>query len=108
MEQYIYLLQPRRLAMLTEGPTDEEAQALAGHVAYLERLSGEGDVLLAGRTQTADENTRGLVILQAPSESAATAIMQGDPAVAEGVMSAELYPYRIAALSPQILEATCT
>jgi len=50
MEQYIYLLQPRRLAMLTEGPTDEEAQALAGHVAYLERLSGQGDVLLAAIT----------------------------------------------------------
>ena len=108
MEQYVYLLRPRRLAMLTEGPDEIEAEALAGHVAYLERLAQDGQVLLAGRTQTAEARTLGLVIFEAGSEEAAHAIMAGDPAVAAGVMSAELHPYRIAVISPQILEATCT
>lgn len=108
MEQYVYLLRPRRLAMLTEGPTPEEGEALAGHVAYLERLAAEGDVLIAGRTQTTDEHTLGLVVLQAASEKAANRVMNGDPAVAGGVMSAALFPYRIAVLSPHIQEAACT
>lgn len=106
MAQYIYLLRPVRLAMLTDGPNAHESQVLAAHVAYLEHGAAAGQVLLAGRTQTADEHTLGLVILQAASAAAATALMEKDPAVASGVMTAVLYPYRIAMVSPAILEAT--
>ena len=51
---------------------------------------------MAGRTQTADSDTFGIVILKADDEAAARKLMKADPAVAHGVMHAALYPFRIA------------
>lgn len=95
-EQFLYVLRATRLGMLTAGPTDEEAAVLEQHVAYLSGLATAGRVLLFGRTQTHDDATRGYVIFQAVDEAAARALVEGDPAVSAGVMSAELHPYKIA------------
>ena len=103
LSQYLYQLRPTRMAMLREGPTPAESDVLGAHVAYLEALSAQATVLLAGRTQTEDDTTFGLVILQAASAAEARQVMLADPAVANGVMTAELYPYRIATVSPSIL-----
>ncbi len=94
--QFIYMIQPRRLGLLTEGPTPEEENIIGRHFAYLEDLAEKGVVLLAGRTQDADESSFGIVILQTESEQAAREIMKNDPAVNEKLMSARLHPYRIA------------
>jgi uncharacterized protein len=51
---------------------------------------------MAGRTLTADENTFGIVVFVADSDADATELMQTDPAVSRGVMSAELFPFRVA------------
>jgi uncharacterized protein YciI len=96
MSHWLYMLRPTRLAMVVDGPTEEEARIVGEHFAHLRRLVGEGVVLLAGRTQDAGPETRGLVILEAPDEAAARRIMESDPAVAGGVMTATLQPYAIA------------
>ena len=101
MKQYLYRIHPSRAAMLTEGPTREEAVAVDEHFAYLQRLVGENVVLLAGRTLNQDEHAFGIVIFVAATAAEALAIMHGDPAVKQGVMTAELFPYRIALWSPQ-------
>lgn len=82
--------------MLTDGPTEREAQIVGEHFAYLSKLTGEGTVLMAGRTLNADEHTFGIVILIAATTEEARAIMNNDPAVKHGVMRAELFPYRVA------------
>lgn len=82
--------------MLRDGLTDAEQSAVTAHLAYLKALVDEGTVLMAGRTLTNDETTFGIVILRAESEIAARALMRADPAVAAGVMYAELFPYRVA------------
>ena len=56
---------------------------------------------MAGRTLNNDETAFGIVVFRAPSEAEALETMQSDPAVAAGVMRAELFPYRIALLSAQ-------
>jgi uncharacterized protein YciI len=94
--QWLYILRPNRLGMVTEGPTPEEAETLSRHFAYLERLTDKGTMILVGRTQNTDENTIGLAIFEAGDESAAREIMENDPAVVGGVMLATLYPYKIA------------
>lgn len=94
--QFLYRLRPTRVAMLAEGPGAREAEILGRHFAYLKRLCDEGVVELAGRTLEGDERTFGLVVLRAASEAQARSLMQSDPAVKEGVMSAELFPFRIA------------
>lgn len=96
MPQYLYKIQPARLAMVTEGPTPHEAEIVAQHFAYLSRLTDEGVMILVGRTQNNDETTFGLAIFEADDDTAAHAIMNNDPAVKNGVMRAELYPYKIA------------
>ncbi len=96
MDQWLYVLKPTRLAMLTEGPTSAESDTVSRHFTYLENLTEKGVMILVGRTQNNDESTFGIAIFEAASESDARSIMENDPAVMEGVMSATLYPYRIA------------
>jgi uncharacterized protein YciI len=93
---FIYRLHPSRPGMLTTGPTAEESAIVAEHFQYLKRACDAGAVVLFGRTQTADERTFGICIFRAESEDAARRFMESDPAVLQGVMRAELFPFRIA------------
>lgn len=99
MNDYLYLLRPARLGMVTDGPTPEEAAIVSRHFAYLKDLTERGVMVLVGRTQNKDADTLGLAIFRAESDAAAEAIMRGDPAVQNGVMTARLYPYHIALLA---------
>src|SRR5215470_1868012 len=99
VSEYLYKIQPARPEMLTQGPTPDEATLVAQHFAYLQGLAAQGVVVLAGRTLNADERTFGIVIFRASSEQAAQTIMNNDSAVRNGVMRAELYPYRIAVMA---------
>ncbi|MCA0399297.1 MAG: YciI family protein [Proteobacteria bacterium] len=94
--QFLYVLKAVRQSMLTDGPTVEEHAAIKAHFAYLSDLTAKGVMILVGRTQTAGPETMGLAIFEAEDEEAARAVMLADPAVAQGVMTATLYPYQIA------------
>jgi uncharacterized protein YciI len=94
--QFIYVIRPTRPEMLTEGPTPEEQATVADHFAYLQELTERGVVVLAGRTTNDDDSSFGIVVFKADDGDAARRLMESDPAVARGVMSAELFPYRVA------------
>jgi len=96
MAQYLYRLSLKRPALLTEGPTAAEQATLGRHLAYLEELKSRGSLILAGRTLTTGPETFGIAIYEAADDTEARAIMNADPAVADGVMTAELFPYRVA------------
>lgn len=93
--RYLYLLRPVRTDMLRDGPTDHEAAIVDAHSSYLEELAAQGVVRFIGRTLTTDDTSFGIVVLDADSEAAARAVMNSDPGVAEGVMQAELYPFKV-------------
>jgi uncharacterized protein YciI len=95
-QQFIYFLRSKRLEMLTKGPTAEEARVQAEHRNYLEGLASRGVVMLAGRTSNNDETTVGIVILNASDEGAAREIMLRDPFVKSALMTATLFPFRVA------------
>jgi uncharacterized protein YciI len=94
--QFVYFLRPKRLEMLTKGPTPEEARVQAEHGNYLEGLAARGIVILAGRTTNNDETTVGIVIVNARDQAGAQAIMERDPFVNSGLMNATLFPFRVA------------
>ena len=94
--QFIYVLKPTRLEMLTEGATPEEVETVSRHFAYFKDLTEKGTMILMGRTQTNDESTFGIAVFEADDESAARKIMENDPAILGGVMTATLYAYKIA------------
>jgi hypothetical protein len=95
-KQYLYRIQPTRPAMLTDGPTGAEAEIVSQHFNYLKDLTERGIVILAGRTLNTDPTSFGIVIFNAVTDDAARAIVDHDPAVNQGVMRAELFPYRVA------------
>ena len=105
MPHWLYRIRPTRPEMLTDGPTDDERRATQDHFTYLDGLSKRGVVLLAGRTMAPGADAFGIVLFAAETEEAARALMDADPAVERGVMSAELFPYRIAIVSPAIVDA---
>ena len=98
-DEYIYRIQPSRHDMLESGLTQEEERIVGEHFDYLKELWEKKSVVLAGRTLNTDASAFGIVILRVESENKAREIMQNDPAVKHGVMTAELFPYRIALMS---------
>lgn len=95
MQEFLYRLQLVRGDMLQTGPTAQEQAVVAEHFAYLQDLTAKGHIILVGRTLTTDENAMGLAIFRAESENEARAIMNNDPAVTKGVMTATLYPFKV-------------
>lgn len=93
--EYIYILKPARLEMLTEGPTLEEAALIGEHFDYIKRLEGEGTVTFGGRTMITTEDCIGIVVYTAPTPEDAEQIMKNDPAVKAGVMNAKCYPFKV-------------
>lgn len=98
-EQFLYTITPTRLEMLTDGGTAAEAEIVSQHFSHLQKLTDEGVVVMAGRTLTTGPDTMGLVLFFAENKEAAQALVAADPAVAQGVMQAKLYPFRIALLA---------
>ncbi len=95
MENFIYIIRPTRADMLASGPTALEEELIEKHFLYLQDLTDQGVALLVGRTLNTDATAFGSVIFQAESLSNAKNIVEADPAVKEGVMGAELFPYKI-------------
>jgi len=96
---FVYQLRPARPAMLDEGPTEREQEVVEKHFAYLQDLTERGVLLLAGRTLARGADAFGICVLRADGEETARAIMENDPAVKHGVMTARLFPFRIALLA---------
>ena len=95
-KQYLYVLKliPRLLDETNWSDTDN---AIVGeHFAYLQMHLAANRLILAGRTLNMDDTTMGLVIFEADSDEAAREMMVNDPAVKNGIMTAELFPYRVA------------
>ena len=91
---FLYVLRPRRLAMLTEGATAEEQAIAARHWAYSQSLLNDGTLVFAGRTLNRDSSTFAFAVVRAPSVELARAIAERDPAVAGGVFAAEVFPFQ--------------
>jgi uncharacterized protein YciI len=100
--QYIYVLRPTRPEMLSHHPTKREEAIIEEHFRYLEELNHRGVVVLAGRTTTEDEHAFGICVVEAMSEPVARDIMNKDPAVWQGIMNAELFPFRVTMMAESL------
>jgi uncharacterized protein YciI len=94
--QFLYKIRPTRAEMLSQGATQDETEIVSAHFNYLKGLHEQGILVLAGRTLNTDETSFGIVIFNAKTVEKAREIMENDPAVLQGVLQAELYPYRMA------------
>ncbi|MGM0845135.1 MAG: YciI family protein [Bacillota bacterium] len=95
-QQFVYKLKLIDKWTVDENWTDKENDTVARHFRYLSRLHTQKTLILAGKTKGLDPSTFGVVIFQAQTDEEAHSIMNQDPAVKEGVMTAELFPFQVA------------
>jgi uncharacterized protein YciI len=91
MPEFIYLIHPLRHEFF-ENPTPREDEMMDAHYAYLKQATMDGIVLLAGPCL---DETFGVVILTADSETTARTFMLNDPSVISNIMLAELHPMKV-------------
>lgn len=94
MSEWVYVIRPTRTSF-AERPTEQESATMSEHFQYLKALLDDGALVMAGPALDA---AFGLVVFEAGDENEVRAIMEGDPSVARGVMSASLHPYRTSLL----------
>ena len=95
-KQFIYVLKlvPRLYA--DSAWTKEDNAVIKRHFVRFQDATKSGQLILAGRTSEPGDKTFGIAIFQAPDEAAAKKFMEEDPAVAGGLMTAELHPFAVA------------
>jgi uncharacterized protein len=101
-KQFIYILKLIPALLNADNWTEKEEAIVERHFVKLQELLEEGKLVLAGKTEGLEEKTFGIVIFEADAEEEAQLIMQNDPAVAEGIMTAELFPYRVALMKGSV------
>src|SRR6266481_5905476 len=94
--QFIYVLRLVPRLYSDSNWTKEDKAVLERHFIRFQEAIKSGQLILAGRTNEAGEKTFGIAIFEASDEAAARAFMQADPAVAGGLMIAELHPFAMA------------
>ncbi len=95
MEHYLIQYRPPR-PTFADDATDTEAAIIGRHFDYLKQQFADGRVLMIGRV---DDARFGLALVVASSEGDAQEIMEGDPAISEGVFTGELLPFRLAMIT---------
>lgn len=98
MEKLQFLYQLKLIPTLLDESnwTDQENNIVQQHFNVLTGWQQQGKLILAGRTLIMDSSGFGIVILEVDSEEEATSLMKSDPAIKEGIMTATLFPYRVA------------
>lgn len=93
------------LVMLTTGEnttTDKEliGESFQGHMQNINRLVEEGKLIVAGPLGKNEKNYRGLFIFDNLKAEELDAVLQSDPAIKNGLLGHEIFPwYGSAALS---------
>ena len=95
METWIYFIHPPR-ENFAETMTDAESEVWGRHWERVKRLFDEGRIVLIG--PTLGRHNTGICVFEAPDEAAALALMNGDPAIAEGIAKGELRPFQLSLL----------
>jgi uncharacterized protein YciI len=95
-KQFIYVLKVVPRLHADSAWTKEDNAALERHFARFQQAAKSGQLILAGRTSEPGDKTFGIAIFEAPDEDAARKFMEEDPAVAGGLMTAELHPFAVA------------
>jgi uncharacterized protein YciI len=86
--------------ILKTGPKDAEIKdkaerdkIFAGHMANIQRLADEGKLALAGPFGKNDRTYRGLFIFAVATVEEAQKLVETDPVIKSGMMTAELTPW---------------
>ena len=94
-KQFIYVLRLVPRLHAETAWTKEDEAVLGRHLARFKEAIQSGQLILAGRTMEPGDKTFGIAIFEAADEAAARAFMEADPAVAAGLMTADVHPFAV-------------
>jgi uncharacterized protein YciI len=94
-KQFIYVLHLVPRLHDDKAWTADDKAAVDRHLANFKAAVQSGELILAGRTRETGDKTFGIAVFEAVDEAAARKFMEADPAVAAGVMTAELHPFAV-------------
>jgi uncharacterized protein YciI len=95
-KQFIYVLRLVPRLHADSAWTKDDNAVLERHFVRFQQAAKSGQLILAGRTLEPGDKTFGVAIFEASDAEAARKFMQEDPAVAGGLMTAELHPFAVA------------
>lgn len=96
-KQFVYVLKLVPRLLDERNWTERDREVVAKHFRRLKQLLLEGKVILAGRTlNESDPSQFGVVIFEADSDAEARKLMEEDDAVKEKIMTAQLFPFKVA------------
>ncbi len=96
-KQFVYVLKLTPRLLDEKNWTEQDRQIVGRHFRRLQQLQKDGRLILAGKTlDDADPSQFGVVIFEADSEEEARGRMEADDAVREKIMTAQLFPFRVA------------
>jgi len=97
MQQFIYILHLQPQFRKAENWNDNTNRIVGEHFNYLKSLNEKGIAILVGKSDYDIDNPDnfGMCIFQAENMDAAKELMNNDPCILNGVMYAELHPFRI-------------
>lgn len=103
---FIYILKLNGKFKKEKNWSEVQTQTVCAMIDYLEKLSLDGKVHMAGRTNYKYNHPSqfGIVLLEVSSEKEAIEIMRNDPAVKSKLMSAEIHPINIPVGNKQLLQ----
>jgi len=74
-----------------------------GHMQNIDRLVEAGKLIVAGPLGKNERNYRGLFIFDMPNAEDLESALQGDPAISNGLLGYEIYPWYGSAALPAYL-----
>ena len=98
-KEFIYVLKLRNDLLDDSNWTEIENKIVEEHFQRLKIDCEKGKVILAGRTLTNTPDGFGIVIFKEDSLKNAEIYMNTDPAVQKKIMTATLFPYRVALIN---------
>ena len=97
--EYLYKLKLIPKLLDENNWTEKENNIVGVHFKRLKEFTEKGVVILAGRTTNSDSAQFGIVIFKSTNYEEAEKFMNEDPAISEGIMTAELFPFRVALIN---------
>jgi len=95
-KQFIYVIKLTEKYWQESSWDQEASNTIQVHFKHLQDMLAEGKLILAGRTEVEPDKTFGICIFEADSFEEAKEIAENDPAVKAGIMTAEIFPYKVA------------
>ena len=95
MRQFAFVLRPAIDQAFMEAAGPRELAVVEEHWQYLLELDRQVHLVVAG---CCFDGPFAIVVFEAEDEAAAQAVVDADPSVAEGIQTAELYPFKIGLL----------